>query len=166
MTKPKKSNPDPLKGAISGLAAGLAASLAMDLAQRAYQFLSRPKKDGQQSEPATEQAADRVSQAVAGQPVPSERKALAGQAVHYAFGASLGLAYGIAAEYWPAVTAGYGSAFGVGNALLFDEGGVPAAGLGPAPWETPATSHAYSLGSHLVFGAAAEGSRRMVRAAL
>lgn len=158
--------PNPWRGAVAGVAAGLAASLVMDLAQRALQSFSPPKEGEEQSEPSTEQAADRVAQATTGQPLPEEAKPLAGQAVHYAFGASLGLAYGVAAEYWPAVTTGYGSLFGLGNAALFDEAAVPAAGLGPAPWDTPASTHAYAVTSHLIFGAAAEGTRRLVRATL
>jgi len=60
----------------------------------------------------------------------------------------------------------WGSAYGVGNALLFDEAAVPAAGLGQVPWDTPASTHLYTLASHLVFGTAAEGMRRLVRAAI
>lgn len=155
--------PDPLRGATAGLAAGLVASLVMDLAQKGLSKLRSSEGGG---EPATEQAADRLAQAATGAPVPDERKPIAGQAVHYGFGALLGLGYGIAAEYWPQSTAGWGSAYGIGNALLFDEAAVPAAGLGQAPCDAPASTHLYTLASHLVFGAAAEGTRRLVRAAL
>lgn len=169
MSKKDQSAADPLRGALAGLAAGLVASLAMDLAQRAYQSVAPVKGDDDDddgAEPATEQAADRVSRMVGGRTVPDDTKSIAGQAVHYAFGASLGLAYGVLAEYWPAITAGRGSAFGLGSALLFDEAAVPAAGLGPAPWDAPAATHAYSAASHLVFGTATEATRRIVRTAL
>jgi len=159
------ANPDPLRGAIAGLAAGLVASLVMDLAQKGLSRLQSSDSGGG-GEPATEQAADRVAQATTGAPLPEESKPLAGQAVHYGFGALLGLGYGIAAEYLPQATAGWGSAYAIGNALLFDEAAVPAAGLGKAPWEAPASTHLYTLVSHLVFGTAAEGTRRLVRAAI
>lgn len=153
--------PDLLRGAIAGLAAGLAASLAMDLAQRALAKMQ--PEDGEDSEPATEKAADRVAEAASGAPVPEAKKPIAGQAVHYTFGAWLGVSYGIAAEYDERVTAGAGSVLGVGSALLFDEAAVPAAGLGEAPWEAPASTHLYSLISHLIYGTVAEGTRRLTR---
>jgi hypothetical protein len=43
---------------------------------------------------------------------------------------------------------------------------VPAAGLGDAPTETPASTHLYALLSHVVFGGVAEGTRRLARDAL
>ncbi len=93
-------------------------------------------------------------------------KALAGNAIHYTLGAVLGVAYGMTAEVRPEVTAGGGTLFGTGVAGLLDEAAVPAVGLGTAPWQTPLSEHAYTLGSHLVFGAAAEATRRLVRGVL
>lgn len=152
---------DALRGAIAGFAAGLVASLAMDLAQRALAKVQPP--DDQNSEPATEKAADRVVEAASGSPVPAASKPIAGQAVHYAFGALLGVGYGIAAEYNEKITAGAGSIFGAGSAILFDEAAVPAAGLGDGPWEASPSTHLYTLASHLIFGTIAEGTRRRVR---
>lgn len=160
-----ESPPDPLRGAIAGLAAGLLASLAMDLAQKALSQI-KPSDDSDEDEPATEKAADRVSESITGEPVSDANKPIAGQAIHYGFGALLGLGYGIAAEYRPEVTAGRGAGFGLTTATLFDEIGVPAAGLGDAPWKADAATHLYTLASHLVFGTATEGTRRLVRAIL
>jgi putative membrane protein len=156
--------PDLLMGAVAGLAGGLVASFAMDLAQRLLSSLQPSNGGG--GEPATEQAANQVAQVTSGSPVPDAQKSLAGQAVHYGFGALLGLGYGVTSELWPRVTSGWGSAFGIGSALLFDEAGVPAAGLGQAPWKASASTHLYTLASHLVFGTATEGTRRLVRSAL
>ena len=155
------ATPDPLRGAVVGVVAGLTGSLAMDLAQKALAKL-QPSDSGS-GEPATEQAADQVMQAATGRPVPQAAKPLAGQAVHYGFGALLGLGYGLAAEYSPRVTNGGGSAFGLASAMLFDEAAVPAAGLGKAPWDAPASTHLYTLASHLVFGTVVEGTRRLIR---
>lgn len=153
--------PDPLRGAIAGLAAGLVASLAMDLAQRALAKVQ--PQDDQESEPATEKAADRIFKAASGSPVPEGSKPIAGQTIHYAFGALLGVGYGIAAEYDENITAGAGSIFGAGSAILFDEAAVPAAGLAETPWEASPSTHLYSLFSHLIFGTIAEGTRRLIR---
>ncbi|GAA4033741.1 hypothetical protein GCM10022281_12080 [Sphingomonas rosea] len=160
-TRPS-TNPDLLRGAAAGLVAGLAASFAMDLAQRLLSKMQPPSD----SEPATEKAADRLAEAATGAPVPKESRPMAGQAVHYAFGAVLGASYGALAERYPDITEGGGALFGLGTALIFDEVGVPAAGLGDAPWKAKPETHLYALASHLVFGTATEGTRRLVRAAL
>lgn len=161
MTEPR---PSALwKGAVAGLAAGLTASFAMDRFQTLVSSLSSSPQEG---EPATQKAADQLSRPTTGEPVADDRKPSAGQAVHYALGAALGLAYGIAAEAKPAVRAGGGTLFGAATAALLDEAAVPAAGLGSAPWRTSASSHAYTLASHLLFGGAAELARRVVRRTL
>lgn len=151
------------KGAVAGLVAGVVASFAMDGFQRLVTAMSSSGQDG---EPATQKAADRVAVAATGEPVTRDRKPAAGQAVHYGVGAALGLAYGVAAELKPAVTAGGGMAFGTSVAALLDEAAVPAMGLGEPPWRTPASTHVYTLGSHLVFGGVAELTRRLVRRAI
>ena len=147
--------------AAAGLVAGLVASVVMDRFQAGVAALSLSLDSD--AEPATEKAADKVSQAVVGHPVPDDRKPLAGQAVHYALGAGLGIVYAVAAEYRPAVTAGYGTAFAVANTALLDEAAVPAAGLGDAPWKTAPSTHLYSVASHIVFGTVTEGVRRVLR---
>lgn len=161
---PTARKPDLLRGAVAGIAAGLVASFAMDLAQKALAGLQPDDSGG--GEPATEKAADRVSEAVTGTPIAKDDKPAAGQVVHYSFGALLGLGYGIVAELYPQATSGAGTLFGLGTALAFDEAAVPAVGLGPAPWETPAGTHAYSLASHAVFGVSTELTRKLVREAL
>jgi uncharacterized membrane protein YagU involved in acid resistance len=49
----------------------------------------------------------------------------------------LGAIYGGLAELAPAVTAGYGAAYGTAVNLVLDEAIVPALGLGPSPFKTP-----------------------------
>ena len=114
-------------------------------------------------EPATEKAADRASRAATGHPVRPERKAAAGDAVHYAFGAAIGAAYGATAERWSGVTAAGGTVFGMAAALLFDEIAVPALGLAAPLERSPPAAHAYAIASHLVFGMTAEAVRRLLR---
>ncbi|WP_380782156.1 DUF1440 domain-containing protein [Sphingomonas sp. R86520] len=156
---PTDTAPNPWAAAAAGLVAGLAASLAMDLFQAGVAALSSSESD---AEPATQKAADKVSKAVAGHAISDDRKPLAGQVVHYALGAGLGIAYAVAAEYRPAVTAGYGTAFAAVTTSLLDEAAVPAAGLGEAPWNTAPTTHLYSAASHIVFGTVTEGVRRFL----
>lgn len=151
-----------LRSAAIGLAAGLIASFAMERFQAAATALSGSDDDG---EPATERAADAAARIATGADVSDANKPLAGQLVHYAVGAGLGLGYAVIARRRPGVTAGFGGAFGLATAALLDEVAVPAAGFGPPPWKTPAATHAYSLASHLLFGAAVEGARRALDAA-
>ncbi len=152
------------RGIVAGAVAGAVASFAMDRFQAAMSPLM--PSSGDESEPATEKAADAIAKTVAGNGVPDADKPLAGQAIHYVIGIALGTAYGVAAEFRPAITAGYGAAFGLGTATLLDEAAVPALGLGAAPWNAGAASNAYSYASHLIFGGVSEVVRRQVAGTL
>jgi putative membrane protein len=155
-----------LRGIVAGAVAGAAASFAMDRFQTAWTALASSDDDAERSTPATVKAADAVAVTATGHEVPEADKPLAGQAVHYALGIGLGIAYAIAAEYRPAITAGYGTAFGLGTATLLDEAAVPAVGLGDAPWKSDVGTTLYGYASHLIFGAATEAVRRPLRATL
>ena len=150
---------DPVRGIAAGALAGLVASALMD----GFQALvadAFPKTD---APPATEEAADAVTRAVTGAPLPEDRKAGGGIAVHYAFGILIGAAYGGLAERWPGVTRGGGSLFGSATALVFDEIATPMLGLAPPPERVPAALHGFGLASHLVFGVTTEALRRLLR---
>jgi putative membrane protein len=155
-----------LRGALAGLVAGIAASFVMDAFQSAAASLSSPGGDEGASEPATEKAADGVAQALTGRTLEAADKPLAGQAMHYALGIGLGVAYGVAAEFRPSVTTGMGTAFGIATATVLDETAVPALGLGQAPWKAGVQGNLFSYASHLVFGSVAELARRQVAASL
>lgn len=152
------------RGLVAGVIAGAVASFAMDR----FQAVAAPllPSSGSASEPATEKAADAVATRITGEEISDADKPLAGQAVHYALGIALGAAYGVAAEFRPKVTAGYGTAFGLGTATVLDEAAVPAMGLGSAPWDAGIASNLYSYASHLVFGGVSEIVRRQVAATL
>ena len=152
-----------LRGALAGAIAGVVASFAMDRFQALAAAMSGTDDEG---EPATSRAADAVAEVVTGASLPEDEKPLGGQAVHYALGALLGAAYGVAAEFRPQVTTGFGTAFGAGTALLLDESAVPAVGLSEAPWQAPVPTHIYAFASHAVFGVTAEAVRRAVDATL
>jgi uncharacterized membrane protein YagU involved in acid resistance len=149
------------RGVVAGVIAGAVAAFAMDRFQAVVSPLLPSSGNGDE-EPATEKTADAVATALTGHGVAEAEKALGGQVVHYALGIVLGVAYGIAAEFRPSVTAGYGSGFGIGTATLLDEGLVPAVGLGSPPWKANLATNAYSYASHLVFGGVTEFVRRQV----
>ena len=158
---PTNHEPAPFRGLAAGIAAGLVASLAMNLFQKAWARAVPMPETG--DDPATVKAAQRASRAATGDYFTKEDKEAAGNAVHYLFGAILGGAYGLLAEYRPVATTGYGTLFGLGSAA-FDEVPVPAAGLSAPPTDLPAATHAYALASHVVFGGVTEATRRLVRA--
>lgn len=146
-----------LSTTLVGLGAGLVASFLMDQFQAAA---AKPLgMDKGNDDPSTVQAADTVSKAVEGRPVTQKHRAAAGAAVHYGLGAAIGVGYALAARRWPAAATGYGVPLGLTTMVLLDDLLVPAAGWGPWP-EAEVASNAYTLGSHLVFGASLDGVRR------
>ena len=157
------------RGALAGLVAGATASFAMDRLQAGLSSLSGAGSGSggdSDDQPATSKAADRVAVAATGHSIAAPAKPLAGQWVHYTVGTMLGLGYGLAAEFAPRITSFQGSALGLGTAVLLDEGAVPALGLGQPPWRAPASSHLYSLASHMMFGVVAELVRSRVDSTL
>lgn len=152
--------PRPFLGLLAGVAAGLVASAAMAAFQdHAAKLL--PDDEGDE-DPATVKAADALSEAATGDPVPEPYREQAGKAVHYIVGGVLGGIYGVIAEYRPEARSGFGTTYGIATAALLDEAAVPAAGLAPAPDETPLATHAYGAASHLVYGWVLEGVRALI----
>lgn len=154
-------SPAPIRALAAGIAAGLVAALAMDLFQKGWAKVVPMPSSG--DDLATVHAAQTARRAATGEYFAKSDKSAAGQWAHYLFGAGLGGAYGLLAEYLPQVTTGFGTAFGLGSGILFDEVAVPAAGLSGPPGDFPAVTHAYSAASHVVFGSVSEGVRRVLR---
>lgn len=119
----------------------------------------RPQGD----DPATVKAAQKGSRAARGVSLNEAEKQTAGNAIHYLFGAGVGAAYGLLAEYRPGVTRGLGTGLAMASATAFDEAAVPALGLSKSPTDYPAKVHAYSYASHLVYGGVTEAVRRLLR---
>lgn len=172
----QRREPDLLKGALAGLLGGLAASWVMTQFQTAVpaeafeKLLGETKEQndsGQEqqddSEPATVQAAEAVSEGLLGHDLTERGQQWAGPAMHYGFGSSVGAVYGALAEAEPRAAVGAGLPFGAAVWLLADEAAVPALGLSGPPWEHPPSTHAYALASHLVYGLTTEAVRRLVR---
>ena len=161
-----RHEPDDLRAAAAGVAAGLLAAWIMDRWQAgASPLLSTYQEKAGVTSPggdATAKAADALSRFARGRPVSDDDRAAAGLKVHYAFGAILGGAYAVVAGRWGGVTAGFGSGFSLLVDLLFDEALVPALKLSAPDRDYPASSHAYGVVSHLIFGVALEGGRRLL----
>ncbi len=160
MTKP--SYADLFSGALAGLAGGLAASFAVKQFETLWSAIA-PCSDRDEEEPPNVKVAEMVAHAASGHTLSNSAKASGGAAVHYSLGAALGIAYGVAAELRPQVTAGFGTAFGVVTALALEETLVPAAGIADPPGRVPLGKHVYGMTSHLVFGLVTEGTRSMTR---
>jgi putative membrane protein len=166
------------RGVLAGMAGGLVASWTMDEFQALWsKAAKRLQENGKQRQPgqgesqaeaddATMKAADKLSRNLLGYPLSAEAKKKAGPVLHYAFGAAMGAVYGVASELFPEVTRGFGTGFGAALFALADELAVPALGLSGKPADAPLSSHIYGLASHLVYGATAEGVRRLATAAL
>ena len=145
---------DVLKGLAAGLAGGLAAAAAMNWFQKTWagaagaEVRAHGAQSLQQGSPAhgvarelresggeeeRDDAAERTASALAEgvfeRKLSRSEKDAAGTAVHYAFGATTGAIYGVAAELLPAVTAGAGLPFGACVWAAADEGVVPLLGL-------------------------------------
>ena len=184
--KKGQSEGDVWKGLAAGLVGGLIASwtmnrfqdmwskLAEEFGQSAGQSSTRDgggesqqaQGGGEEQTDATVKAASAISEGIFDHKLTKSEKKIAGPAVHYTFGTSVGGLYGAVAELAPEVTAGAGLPFGAAFWLVADETAVPLLGLSKAPTEYPIGTHAYALASHFVYGLTAEAVRRAVRGAL
>jgi putative membrane protein len=169
-----------LRGALAGAVGGLAASFGMTLLLRAMEHAGQDhphhpqhslkrgtseataETQSQSSEDdATVEAVERIAHA-AGVQLSERGKRVAGPLAHYLFGAGVAALYGALAARKPAVTAGCGLAFGAAVWLLADEIGIPALGLSPPPWKSPAPVHLRGAAAHVVYGPGTELVRRLL----
>ncbi|HXG85940.1 MAG TPA: DUF1440 domain-containing protein [Pyrinomonadaceae bacterium] len=164
----KINSDDVVKGAVAGLIGGLVASFVMSEFQSLLSALSEQKekpkkKSSEEDEPANVKTAEAISENVFDHKLKKSEKEPAGEAVHYAMGATSGLIYGIASEIAPVTTAGLGLPFGAAVWLVADDVVVPALGFAKPATEYPLSTHAYALSSHLVYGLTTDLVRRGVR---
>ena len=158
---------DVVKGAVAGIVGGIVASFVMSEFQSLVTKLSeakeKEKSKKKKEEPATVKAAREISEGVFDHKLTKSEKEPAGEAMHYAMGATSGLIYGVAAEIAPISTVGAGLPFGAAVWLVADDIVVPALGLSKPVTEFPLSTHAYALSSHLVYGLTTEIVRRTLR---
>jgi len=186
----KRSEGDVLRGLAAGLIGGLVASWTMNRFQDVWINLagsqssgaeSQQQAEGQESEQglqqtqkqsdeeqddATVKTASAISEGIFDHELTKSEKKIAGPAVHYAFGTSVGGLYGVAAELAPEVAVGAGLPFGAAFWLVADETALPLLGLSKGPTAYPVSTHVYALASHFVYGLTAEVVRRGVRGML
>lgn len=185
------SNSDALKGLIAGVGGGIVGSWVMNQFQSTWAKLmeGKEKPHGAQSlqegspkrgvarelaergsdseeDNAAVRAGTAMAEFVFDTKLTRDEKQIAGAVAHYAMGATSGAIYGVAAEFAPATTNGFGLPFGAAVWLVADEGIVPAVGLSKGPSGYPMSVHAYAFASHLVFGASTELVRLAIRRAL
>ena len=175
----RSSEKDVAKGVVAGLLGGLVGSWAMlkfiegpgPRLERAMQGRPEPTAEGERrqaeaTESVTMQAAEVFYHAGTGGELTRAERVDAGDVVHYAFGALMGIGYGVAAEYLPVVGAGLGTVFGTGLWVGTDLAAIPAAGFAVWPGAEPGSAHVAHCAAHLVYGMTMEGVRRLVRWAL
>jgi hypothetical protein len=168
----------PLAGLAAGVVGGLIATWVLDNYQRGAvaatrkgekaagldPLLSKQHAEQQKGqERAHGEVAERVTRAISGSGLSSRQRRQAAPYVHYAVGAIAGGIYGFSVEIVPMVRTGYGTGYA---SLLFLGGPdllLPWLNLGPAPQETPPAVQAGGLSAHMVYGAALETVRRMLR---
>ena len=111
------------------------------------------------------ETAEHLADAV-GVRVPRGRRKQAAPVVEYAFGALCAGVYGAVAEYLPSVTAGFGTVYGTILFVGASEAVLPALGFVPPPSKRTPVQHIGGLAGNVVYGAATEGVRRLVRRVL
>ena len=154
-----------VKGAVAGLVGGLVASFVMSEFQLLLSSLSQEEKKSKKKkdEPANVKTAEAISENVFRHKLLKSEKEAAGEAVHYAMGATSGLIYGIASEIAPMATVALGLPFGAAVWLVADDVVVPALGFSKPATEYPLSTHVYALSSHLVYGLTTDLVRRSLR---
>jgi putative membrane protein len=98
--------------------------------------------------------------AALGHPLTDGQRLRAQQAIHYGFGAGLGVAYGVAARRWGGATRGRGALAGLAIYAATHGSVLPALGIQRPPWRLAPAAVAWESASHAVFGAALDAVRR------
>ncbi len=141
------------KGLVAGLIGGLVGTLAKTLAERMF-----PPRTHGEAEPI-----GTAAEKVAGHPLDPDTQAIAGEAIHWGFGAAVGAAYGVLAEYYPAATSKEGASFGMALEALTHESALPALGLSVDPEDETLRERSSEITSHVVYGVTTETVRGFVR---
>lgn len=151
------ANPDLLKGLAAGVVAGLAATAAKTLVERMF-----PPRTHGEPEPPVE-LGNQVSEHLTGHPLSPEGEAIAAEAIHWGFGAVVGAAYGVIAEYYPAATSKEGASFGMALGGLMHQGALPTLGISTPVEDETLRERTSELSSYVVYGVVSETVRRLVR---
>jgi putative membrane protein len=166
-----------LAGLASGMIGGIVATWVLDMYKQGALEATRRAENAvgtgpvlsrhqeqqmHDQERAHVQTAERIVKSTIGKRLSRAQRRDAAPVVHYAIGALAGAAYGVAAEFIPAVRAGYGTGFA---SILFMGGSqslLPGFGFGPEK----SAGQGDGLSGHLVYGATLETTRRILRTVL
>jgi putative membrane protein len=152
----------PWKGSLAGVVGGLLGSYLMSKVHSVVQeAVSAPQPQGEDS---TVKAASALSRLILRKDLTPKQKEMASPLIHYAFGASIGAVYGAAAEFTPAVSAGWGTLFGISVWLGAHVIAVPALGFSEPVTRYSMREGAPELAAHIVYGSTVEFVRRSVSA--
>jgi putative membrane protein len=144
------------KGLVAGLIGGLVGTLAKTLAERMF-----PPRTHGEPDPA-----EVAAEGVTGHALDPDTRAIVAEGIHWGFGAAVGAAYGVLAEYFPAATARQGASFGMALEALTHETAFPALGLSAEPEDETVRERASEITSHVVYGVTTEFVRNFVRKVL
>jgi len=149
---------------VGGLLGGLVGAAAMSAVHTGLSRVRPPDPPPPQAreDDSTVKVADALSRTFRDAPLPESAKPIAGSIVHYAFGASMGLAQGAAAGLTALAGLGGGLGFGAAVWLGAHVVTVPALGLAPSPRSQPLSKEGLVLALHLLFGVCTEQVRRVV----
>ena len=152
---------------IDGAIAGVVATWALDrvttwLYEREDGQARRREDDARGGKTAYAVAAEKTASLV-GRTLTNEESEHEGARIHWALGAATGALYGAWRGRTAQTTMLNGLLFGTAVFLLMDEGLVYALNLTPGPTKFPWQAHARGLAGHLAFGAAAEGTLRVLQ---
>jgi putative membrane protein len=104
-----------------------------------------------------------LAERVAGHKLAPATKTAASEAIHWGLGATVGAAYGVVAEFYPAATAKEGASFGLALGTLAHEDALPALGLAAEPEDQTFRERSSEMTSHVVYGVVTEFVRSVVR---
>lgn len=150
----RDGTPSPRAGLAAGLIAGLAGSAAKAAAEAVYP----PRTAGQTSPPIV------LVRKLTGGRLLKKNETKLQNVIHFGFGALVGAAYGVLAEFHPGVTAGRGALFGTGLNLITHETTLPLLGLSEPPLKQKPREQVSEAVTHVVFGVTVELTRHFLRA--
>lgn len=145
-----------VKGLVAGIVGGLVATAAKSIAEKMYP----PRVHGEPEPPEV------TAEKIAGHPLDEDTNEIAGETIHWVFGAAAGGFYGVLAELYPRITAKSGAAFGLTLMSLTHEGALPAMGLSEPPEDQGLREHTSEATTHIVYGVVTEKVRGFVRGML
>jgi len=164
------------RGIAAGAVGGLVGTWAMSEVQRLWTRMvdgrapesaggrhdARDWQERSEHQNSNELAADAVARYTLGRRLTRKELRVAAPLLHYAFGATMGAIYGAFVERRRAKRSGAG--FGTTLWLTADEIAMPLLGLSDSTARRPLEMHLQAFVAHLVYGTAAEMTRRTVRA--